>query len=61
MRDSRSENIAIGKTRIAITSPEVDKFSHVGLIHINSIEELPKISPLLTDGMDGFEDIIAAR
>jgi segregation and condensation protein B len=28
---------------------------------INSIEELPKISPLLTDGMDGFEDIVAAR
>jgi segregation and condensation protein B len=25
---------------------------------INSIEELPKISPLLTDGMDGFEDIL---
>lgn len=28
---------------------------------INSIEELPKISPLLSDGMDGFEDIVAAR
>ncbi len=28
---------------------------------INSIEELPKISPLLTDGMDGFEDIISTR
>ena len=24
---------------------------------INSIEELPKISPLLADGMDGFEDL----
>ncbi len=34
------ENVAIGKTRIAITSPEIDKFSHVGLVHINSIEEL---------------------
>jgi segregation and condensation protein B len=28
---------------------------------INSIEELPKISPLLADGVDGFEDIVAAR
>ncbi len=28
---------------------------------INSIDELPKISPLLTDGMDGFEDMIATR
>jgi segregation and condensation protein B len=28
---------------------------------VNSIEELPKISPLLVDGMDGFEDIVSAR
>lgn len=28
---------------------------------INSIEELPKISPLLADGVDGFDDIVAAR
>jgi segregation and condensation protein B len=28
---------------------------------INSIEELPKISPLLSDGMDGFEDIATLR
>jgi segregation and condensation protein B len=28
---------------------------------INSLEELPKISPLLSDGMDGFEDIVASR
>lgn len=28
---------------------------------INSIEELPKISPLLTDGIDGFEDIVSTR
>jgi segregation and condensation protein B len=28
---------------------------------INSIEELPKISPLLTDGVDGFEDIVTSR
>jgi segregation and condensation protein B len=26
---------------------------------INSIEELPKISPLLADGVDGFDDIVA--
>jgi segregation and condensation protein B len=25
---------------------------------INSIDELPKISPLLTDGSDGFDDVI---
>jgi segregation and condensation protein B len=25
---------------------------------INTIEELPKISPLLSDGMDGFEDFV---
>ncbi|MEX2510272.1 MAG: SMC-Scp complex subunit ScpB [Homoserinimonas sp.] len=25
---------------------------------INSIEELPKISPLLTDGSDGFDDVL---
>jgi len=25
---------------------------------INSIEELPKISPLLVDGVDGFDDIV---
>jgi segregation and condensation protein B len=28
---------------------------------VNSIEELPKISPLLVDGMDGFEDIVQSR
>lgn len=28
---------------------------------INSIEELPQISPLLVDGVDGFDDIVAAR
>jgi len=28
---------------------------------INSIEELPQISPLLVDGIDGFDDIVAAR
>lgn len=26
---------------------------------INSIEELPQISPLLVDGVDGFDDIVA--
>ena len=28
---------------------------------INSIEELPAISPLLPDGADGFEDAAALR
>ena len=28
---------------------------------INSIEELPQISPLLVDGVDGFDDIVGAR
>ena len=28
---------------------------------INSIEELPKISPLLADGVDGFDDILQNR
>ncbi|MEO6116923.1 MAG: SMC-Scp complex subunit ScpB [Pseudolysinimonas sp.] len=28
---------------------------------INSIEEMPHISPLLVDGVDGFDDIVAAR
>jgi segregation and condensation protein B len=28
---------------------------------INSIEELPQISPLLVDGIDGFDDIIQVR
>jgi segregation and condensation protein B len=28
---------------------------------INSIEELPKISPLLADGVDGFDDIMQTR
>ena len=26
---------------------------------VNSIEELPQISPLLVDGVDGFDDIVA--
>ena len=34
------ENVAIGKTRIAVTWPETDKFVHISLIHINSIEKL---------------------
>ena len=28
---------------------------------INSIEELPQISPLLVDGIDGFDDIVGSR
>ena len=32
------ENIAIGRTRVAIVYPEADRFVHVSLIHVNSIE-----------------------
>jgi hypothetical protein len=34
------ENIAIGKTRLAIVYPEMDRFVHLSLIHVNSIETL---------------------
>ena len=34
------ENLAIGKTRIAIVYPEDDRFVHVSLIHVNSIQAL---------------------
>ena len=34
------ENVAIGKNRIAIVYPETDRFVHVSLIHVNSIEAL---------------------
>ena len=34
------ENIAVGKTRLAIVYPETDRFVHVSLIHVNSIEAL---------------------
>jgi len=32
------EVLAIGKTRIAIVDPETDRFVHVAMIHINSIQ-----------------------
>jgi hypothetical protein len=34
------EVVAIGKNRIAIVDPETDRFVHVALIHVNSIEAL---------------------
>ena len=34
------EVLVIGKTRIAIVDPETDRFVHVALIHINSIQAL---------------------
>lgn len=34
------ENVAIGKNRIAIVDPHTDRFTHVALIHVNSIEGL---------------------
>ncbi len=34
------ENIAIGKNRIAVVDPGADRFVHIALVHINSIEAL---------------------
>ena len=34
------ENVALGKTRIAISYPETDRMVHSSLVHINSIEAL---------------------
>ncbi len=34
------EVVAIGKNRIAIVDPDTDRFVHVSLIHVNSIEAL---------------------
>ena len=34
------EVVAIGKNRIAIVDPNTDRFVHVALIHVNSIEAL---------------------
>jgi hypothetical protein len=36
------ELLAIGKNRIAIVDPNTDRFVHVALVHINSIEALQK-------------------
>jgi len=34
------ELVAIGKNRIAIVDPNTDRFVHVALVHVNSIEAL---------------------
>jgi len=34
------ENIAIGKNRIAVVDPGADRFVHIAMVHINSIEAL---------------------
>ena len=34
------ENVAIGKNRLALVYPGEDRFVHVSLIHVNSIESL---------------------
>ncbi len=34
------EVVALGKNRIAVADPETDRFTHVALIHVNSIEVL---------------------
>lgn len=39
-RVRHAEVVAIGKNRIAIVDPETDRFVHVALIHVNSIEAL---------------------
>jgi hypothetical protein len=34
------EVVAVGRNRIAVVDPETDRFVHVALVHINSIESL---------------------
>lgn len=34
------ENLALGKTRIIVVDPALDRVVHVSLIHVNSIEAL---------------------
>ncbi len=34
------EVVALGKNRIAVADPESDRFVHIALIHINSIQAL---------------------
>jgi hypothetical protein len=34
------ENVALGRNRIAISFPETDRFAHVLVVHINTIEGL---------------------
>ncbi len=34
------EVVALGKNRIAVVDPATDRFVHVALVHINSIEVL---------------------
>jgi hypothetical protein len=34
------ENVAVGKNRLAVVLPESDRFVHVSLVHINTIEAL---------------------
>jgi hypothetical protein len=34
------EVVAIGKNRLAVVEPETDRFVHIALIHVNSIEAL---------------------
>jgi hypothetical protein len=34
------ENVAVGKNRLALVYPEIDRFVHISLIHVNSIEAL---------------------
>jgi hypothetical protein len=39
----RPENVAVAKTRIAISYPETDRIVHCALVHINSVEALQRV------------------
>lgn len=34
------EVVAVGRSQIALYSPETDRFAHIALIHVNSIQAL---------------------
>jgi hypothetical protein len=34
------ENVAIGKTKMAIANPDTDRIAHIALVHVNSIQPL---------------------
>lgn len=34
------ENLALGKNRLIVVDPNLDRVAHVSLIHVNSIEAL---------------------
>jgi hypothetical protein len=34
------ENVALGRTKMAVADPETDRITHIALVHINSIQPL---------------------